>query len=192
MPLPAPQTPRQPLHTRSIRVQAYGRDDGLWDLEAELIDVKSYDFMRRDGRTHRAGEPVHHMHLRVTIDDTYTIVAAQAAYDAAPYGANCTAIDAAYGDLVGMNLLKNFRAQVKERFSKTEGCTHMTELSLVLPTTAVQAMSGRRRERQAAEEAEGNPKRPFQLDGCHALRTDGPVVREHYPRWYTPSLSHTS
>jgi hypothetical protein len=31
-----------------------------------------------------------------------------------------------------------------------------------------------------------NPeKRPFQLDGCHALSTSGPVVLEHYPKWYT-------
>ena len=25
---------------------------------------------------------------------------------------------------------------------------------------------------------------PFQLDRCHALRTDGEVVRLHYPRWH--------
>jgi hypothetical protein len=26
--------------------------------------------------------------------------------------------------------------------------------------------------------------RPFQIDRCHALRSDGEAVRMHYPRWY--------
>ena len=57
----------------------------------------------------------------------------------------------------------------------------MTELSQVLPTAAVQTMANQRRQ-------ESNPnRRPFQLDGCHALRTDGPVVAEHYPG--TPGIA---
>ncbi|UAN02835.1 DUF2889 domain-containing protein [Achromobacter mucicolens] len=200
MPLPPPDCPRQPLHTRSIRVQSYAREDGNWDLEAELIDVKAYDFPKRDGEMFKAGQPIHHMHLRITIDEEFSIVAAQAVYDAAPYGEHCKAIEPAYTDLIGMNLLKGFRRQVKERFEHVEGCTHMTELSQVLPTAAVQTMANRRRQ-------EPNPnRRPFQLDGCHALSTGGPVVAEHYPEWYTggsaeasaesssdsPSFSHTS
>ena len=33
--------------------------------------------------------------------------------------------------------------------------------------------------------AEG-ASQPFQIDRCHALRSDGEVVRLHYPRWYRP------
>ena len=118
-------------------MQSYARDGGLWDLEAELIDVKAYDFPKRDGEVFKAGDPIHHMHLRITIDGDFTIVAAQAVYDAAPYGGHCMAIEPAYTDLIGMNLLKGFRRQVKERFGHVAGCTHMTELSQVLPTAAV-------------------------------------------------------
>lgn len=199
MPLPPPNVSREPLHTRSIRVQSYGREDGLWDIEAELIDYKVYDFPRHNGEIFKAGRHVHHMHLRITIDEAFTIVAAQAVYDAAPYE-QCVNIDAAYAGLVGMNLLKGFRHQVKEHFGRTAGCTHMTELCQVLPTAAVQTMAGRRRQKRNSD------VRPFQLDGCHALRTDGPVVLEHYPKWYTgdsaeaaagassdsPSYSHSS
>ena len=178
MPLPPPDTSRRHVHTRSVRVQSYAREDGLWDLEAELIDVKGYDFKKKGDVLHRAGEPVHHMHLRVTIDAELTIVGAQAAYDAAPYGPECTGIDSAYANLVGMKLLRDFRKQVKERFARTQGCTHMTELAAVLPTVALQTMANKRREA-------GDPdRRPFQLGGCHALRLDGPVVLEHYPRWH--------
>ena len=87
-------------------MQSYARDDGKWDLEAELIDVKAYDFPKRDGVMFKAGQPIHHMHLRITIDGDFTIVAAQAVYDAAPYGEHCMAIESAYADLIGMNLLK--------------------------------------------------------------------------------------
>lgn len=180
MPLPAAACPRQPVHTRSIRVQSYAREDGLWDLEAELIDTKSYDFPIRGGKVHAAGAPVHHMHLRVTIDDKFTITDAEVAYDAAPYGEFCSAIADDYRQLIGLNLLNQFRKHVRERFGRTAGCTHVTELTNVLPTAAVQTMAGRQRE---------NPdgQRPFQLDGCHALRLDGPVVRQYYAPWYEPA-----
>src|SRR5690606_1742865 len=190
MPLPAPEVDREALHTRTVRMDAYARTDGQWDLEAELIDVKHYDFPLRtpSGGVRRAGEPVHHMRLRVTFDESFTITGAQAAYEAAPYGQACSAIEPAYADLVGMNLLKGFRDTVKRRFLRTDGCTHMTELSYVLPTVAVQALSGRRRE---SEEAGQDDSRPFQLEGCHALRLDGPVVQEFYPKWYvTPATEN--
>lgn len=185
MPLPPPDSPREPLHTRSIRVQAFARDDGQWDLEAELIDVKAYDFPESDGSTHKAGDPVHHMHLRVTFDEHFTVTAAVAAYDAAPYGEFCSAIAPDYRDLVGMNLLRNFRQAVKDRFGRTAGCTHLSELSYVLPTVAIQSMAKKRRVEDTQSSAPDG-KRPFQLDGCHALRVDGPVAKEFYPQWYTP------
>lgn len=180
MPLPPPDTAREPLHTRSIRVNSFARDDGQWDLEAELIDFKAYDFPHRDGRVHVAGDSVHHMHLRVTINNEFSITAAVAAYDAAPYNENCSAIEPAYQTLVGMNLLRNFRQAVKDRFGRTAGCTHLTELSYVLPTVAVQSMAKERRKGLLAAES----GRPFQLEGCHALRIDGPVVQEFHPQWY--------
>ncbi len=172
---------RQLLHDRSIRVRAYAREDDLIDLEAELVDVKGYDFPRRRGGVHKAGEPVHKMLLRITCDANYTIVAAAASFEAAPYGASCAAIDAQYADLVGMNLARGFRHSLKERFGGINGCTHMSELALVLPTAAIQAMAGRRR---LKGEGQNPDVRPFSLDGCHALRNDGPIVREYMPRWY--------
>lgn len=182
MPLPPPDVVREPLHTRSVTVNSFAREDGLWDLEAELIDFKAYDFDRRDGTSHPAGVPIHHMHLRVTIDADFTITHAQAVYDAAPYGKHCSAIEDDYNKLVGLNLLRKFRDTVKKEFARTAGCTHMTELSYILPTVAVQTMANKRREHREAQIASG--RRPFQLEGCHALRLDGPAVKLHYPTWY--------
>ena len=180
MPLPPPETAREPLHTRSIRVDSFAREDGQWDLEAELIDIKAYDFPKTGGVVQKAGDPVHQLHLRVTFNDKFAITDAVACYDAAPYGEQCSAIAPDYRDLIGMNLLQSFRQTVKERFGRVAGCTHMTELAYVLPTVAVQSLSGKRRKEQQAS----SDKRPFQLAGCHALRLDGPVVKEFYPQWY--------
>lgn len=184
MPLPASDVERELLHTRTFRVDAFARQDGLTDLEAELIDVKGYDFPRSSGEIHKVGRPVHHMHLRITIDDTFTITQAQAAYDAAPYGKDCACIAPDYAGLVGMNLLRGFRHAVKERFGRTQGCTHLSELSYVLPTVAVQSTAGKRR--KSRRDPQAPAKRPFELEGCHALSLDAPAVREFYPMWYRP------
>lgn len=185
MPLPAPTSPRKPMHNRSIQVHSFEREDGLWDIEAELIDTKSYDFPKKDGSIRKAFEAFHHMHVRVTIDTSFQILDAVVAYDAAPFGENCTSIAADYRDLIGMNLLKSFRQQIKERFGRTDGCTHMTELAIVLPTAAVQSLSSRRKGGSSAD------RRPFHLDGCHAWRLDGPVTKEHYPQWYVVPSKNT-
>jgi hypothetical protein len=45
MPLPAPQA-RSHLHTRAVVFRGYHREDGLWDIEAALIDTKTYALER--------------------------------------------------------------------------------------------------------------------------------------------------
>jgi hypothetical protein len=165
------------MHNRSYQVHSFEREDGNWDIEAELIDSKAYDFTKRSGEVRQAGTAFHHMHMRITIDKTFTILDAVVAYDAAPFGEVCTSISDEYKDLIGMNLLKGFRQQVKERFARTAGCTHMSELASVLPTAAIQTMTRR----------SGSPepiKKPFHLDGCRAWRLDGEITKEHYPQWY--------
>ncbi len=187
MPLPDSDLEREHLHTRTFRVHAYARPDGLTDLDAEMMDVKGYDFPRSSGEIHKAGRPVHHMHLRVTTDDAFTITAAKAAYDAAPYGKWCACIAPDYAGLVGMNLLKGFRQAVKEKFGRTQGCTHLSELSYVLPTVAVQSTAGKRR--KAKRSPESPERRPFELEGCHALSLDAPAVAKFYPLWYRTQAS---
>lgn len=181
MPLPAAVVERKLHHTREIQVQAFERTDGLWDIEARMSDVKTRDADLCTG-VRRAGDPIHAMSLRVTIDRSMTICDAAACSDAVPYPGQCETITPAYGSLVGLNLMRRFRDQVKERLGKTQGCSHLTELCAVLPTAAVQAFAG-----TVFKEVQSEDVQPFQLDGCHALRLDGEAVRQFYPRWYKPA-----
>jgi hypothetical protein len=188
---------RRHVHTRSIRVEAFARDDGLWDLEAELIDTKARDFPLATG-LRKAGDPVHEMRLTLTIDTQLNIVDATAFSAWVPYPGHCDAIGPDYRKLIGLNLKQDFRRQLNERLGGPRGCTHITELAGVLPTAAIQAFAGevfKTRDASQTHEpgeggAAGEPERkPFQIDHCHALRSDSEAVRQFYPRWYRPSAA---
>ncbi len=186
-----PATPsRRFVHTRSIRVRAYARDDGLWDLEAELTDLKEKDFALAVG-IRKKGDPVHAMVLKITIDTQLNVVDASAQSDWVPYPGYCDAFGDVYRKLIGLNLGRGFRRAVNERLGGTQGCTHLTELAAVLPTAAIQAFAGEvymphdQAHEPAAEDHKVADKRPFQLERCRGLRVDGPAVARFYPRWYT-------
>ena len=187
MPLPPP-APRQRKHTRRIVLEGFHRDDGLWDIEARITDEKTRDFPLASG-VRPLGQPVHDMSLRLTIDETLTVRDAQAVSDAVPYPGQCETIAPAYLQLIGLNLLRGFRRAVQERLGRTAGCTHMTELATLLPTAAIQTFAGEVFKSSNSADAVSTTK-PFQIDGCHALRSDGEAVRIYYPRWYVGADEH--
>ena len=175
-----PSITRRPLHRRALEVQVFARDDGLFDVEASLADTKSHD-VPLAGAQRKAGDPIHEMHLHLTVDATLTITAAESDTRWMPYPGACDSRGDAYAQLVGLNLRKGFRSAVRERLGGTRGCTHLTELCQVLPTAVIQAMAGSIIDTREGDAA-GNP--PFQLDCCHALRRDGATVARFYPRWH--------
>lgn len=174
---------RKPIHTRSITMQSFLREDGFWELEAHLIDVKAYDFPTKRGPVHHAGEPVHDMTIVLLVTHDGEIRDVRATYQAAPYDAACMAIEDAYRGLIGLHLLRQFRVAVRDRFGRIDGCTHMSEMVVLLPTVFVQSLSAQRR-----EQTEKVGRKPFQLEGCHALALTSPVVKEFYPEWYVNPL----
>jgi hypothetical protein len=177
MPLPVTDVERELRHTRRTRYEGYKRADGLWDIEGHLTDVKSHDTPMKTG-VRRAGQPIHEMWLRLTIDRHLNILAAAAVSDAVPYPGGCEAATPVYRKLVGLNLGRNFRKKVKDLFGGVKGCTHLTEMLGGFPTAAIQTFAGEMPE----ERADG--RRPFQLNQCHALQTSGETVKQWYPKWY--------
>src|SRR5215212_5289728 len=83
MPLPVSEVERELTHTRRVRYEGYKRSDGMWDIEAHLLDTKNHDYQLKTG-VRRAGQPIHDMWLRITIDRRFDIVDAEASMDTVP------------------------------------------------------------------------------------------------------------
>ena len=81
----AAAAPRTHVHTRSVEYRGYRRDDGLWDIEAELTDAKAYTHKTPDRGVMQAGEPVHGMAIRVTVDDAMKVTDIAVRMAAAPF-----------------------------------------------------------------------------------------------------------
>ena len=192
MALPIAASERQLKHRRHIDVQVFARDDCLWEVDAHLSDVRERA-SELHGVALPAGALIHDLLLRLVVDTHFNVLAAGAQSRTVPYPGACDAFAQAYEALVGLNLMQGFRAAVRERLGGVLGCTHLNELTHVLPTAVVQAFGGAQThsaEFRAAAASVDRPAtlaQPFQIDRCRALRADGPTVKTHYPRWYRMS-----
>jgi hypothetical protein len=190
MPLPRAAAQRQLKHRRTLDVQVYARGNGQWEVDATLVDVKTRTANMVDA-PRPAGTPIHDMLLRLVVDERFNILEAGSESRWMPYTGHCSEHGDAYTQLAGLNLLRDFRRESYARVGGVKGCTHITELAQVLPTAVVQAFAGDVLDTRGQDPAGAQP---FQLDRCHALRTDGEVVRLHYPAWYQrkPGASQAS
>lgn len=180
MPLSRPVR-REHIHSREIRCRGFRRQDGLWDIEGLLEDTKTYSFANRDRDGIVAGEPIHRMLVRLTLDDALLVHAAEAATDAGPFGL-CDAITPVFDSLVGLRIGPGWRKAVLAKMAGVHGCTHLTDLLLgPVTTTAMQTIAAARMRRQDAA-TDGRP--PPILDTCHALSRSSAVVRDHWPEWH--------
>ena len=177
MPLPPPTAERARLHLRSVALEGFKRSDGLWDIEARIVDKKDQDYPLSSG-LRRPGEAVHDMSVRVTIDAKMNILEAAACTDAAPYMGHCDTVPPDYSRIVGLNLFHGFRKAVKDLYGGTRGCAHVAELLMQLPTVALQTFASE------ILDNDDSKHKPYQLERCHALVAHSEAVRRYYPRWY--------
>ncbi len=179
MPLLNPPAGRRHLHTRTIKIDGYEREDGLFDIEGHLTDIKHFD-ITASHFSRKAGEPIHDMTIRITLAGDMTIVDACAVTDGMPYENECDKITPDYREkLKGQKVAAGFRVFLAGLFGKLKGCAHLTELLGSMAPAAIQTMHGNTRANIIDPD-----KKPFQLDGCHALDTRGAVVATYYPRWF--------
>jgi hypothetical protein len=181
MPLSEPEK-REPLHSRDIVLRGYRRADGLFDIEAQLTDAKSYGFSMDDRGWIAPGEPLHGMYVRMTVDEDLQIVACEAAADHTPY-AICPGAAPNMARLAGLTIKPGFLKQAASRVGGTEGCTHLRELLQQMATVAFQTLYPVRA-RKAREEG-GSGKTPALLDSCYAYASDRQVVKRRWPEFYT-------
>lgn len=184
MPLSTP-APRKRSHTRVVTCTGYERDDGLWDIEGRIVDTKSFSFANKDrGGTIAAGEPLHDMSIRLTIDIDMKIHAAEQCTDASPYN-YCQSVEHFCKNLVGLSIGPGWIKMTREKMGAGKGCTHLTELLIPMATTAFQTLvKAKYKDVTSGSEQQNAPKAPKFINSCHALQTDGPIVKEHWPQFY--------
>lgn len=171
------------MHTRRVECRGYLRDDGLWDIEGHLLDTKPYDLPNDDRPTGqiRAGDPLHEMWLRLTVNLDLEVLAVEAKTDFGPYGL-CGDIVGNFQRLVGLRIASGWTQKTRRLLGGVEGCTHLVELLGPVATTAFQTIYPARAKRDALSPSKG---KPGLIDSCHAYRADGPVVKTRWPQHYT-------
>ena len=132
---------RELVHERRVALNGFVRSDGLFDIEAELTDHKTYPFPSDFRGEVTPDLPVHHMVLRITINDKLLITAAEAITITGPY-AVCPKANEVFNKLVGLKIAPGWRRQVKKAIGGQHGCTHITELLGPVATIAYQTLYG--------------------------------------------------
>ena len=183
MPLSAP-VPRKTSHIRRVTYQGYEREDGLWDMEAELHDSKAHDMpsFRHQG-VRLAGDPIHHMWLRVTIDRKLVVHAIEAAMDAHPLQ-DCPQARPALQGMVGACMARGWRQAIAQHMGGVASCTHLRELLFNMATAAFQTLP--------AAFGGGDPDTPPRhLGQCTGWDFEGNGVKEYFPLFYGRGEANT-
>ena len=193
---------RKLVHERTYDIRGYEREDGMLDVEGKIVDLKPHSFDNHDRGYVPAGEPLHEMHLRLTIDHTFTIRKAVAATLYSPYTI-CPGATDAYTRLEGLTIGPGFNKRAAEAIGTVFGCTHLTEMLRAMGTVAFQSMwpiLARREKEQAQAEAKAKSaetsseerdelprKRRGLLSSCHAHAPWSPVVERQWPDFFDPA-----
>lgn len=180
--------PRRHMHTRRILCEGFQRDDGMWDIEASIVDTKTYEVEEPFRGVRAPGTHVHDMQVRLTIDDDMVVHAIEVVSNEAPYDP-CFTVAPSFQGLVGAKIGAGWRRAVNEAVGGTKGCTHIKELLFPMATVAYQTLGswpkrrkdGSTRLLQLETDPEASAKPLYFLNGCRAWATDGPVVERLYP-----------
>ncbi len=178
----SPPAARRHLHTRKIVCEGFEREDGMFDIEARIVDTKTFSYEHRKRGLMDAGTPVHDMQVRLTVDPTRTVRAIEVATNSAPYE-DCFTVAPAYQALIGANIGSGWRRAVNEAVGGTKACTHLRELLMPVATVTFQTMEGGQRGVNRAMQNLDAP-RPAFINQCKAWSETRELVKEVFPRFY--------
>ena len=189
------QISRQHRHRRSITLDGFVRHDGLIEVEAEIRDTKTYAFSNMDRGEIKAGEALHHMRVRIAVDESLIIREAEAETISAPYHI-CPSATAVFSNLVGVAIASGWQRNVRKAIGTNHGCTHITQLMGQVGTVVMQTTFGERRRRMTEENAKvgakhkGEGSKPYApptalINTCYSYRPESPVVKRLWPDYGT-------
>jgi hypothetical protein len=179
---------RKQLHTRNIHCLGFERSDGLWDIEATLVDTKKNRYTNHERGEVHPGEPIHKMTLKVTLDIDLVIRDIQVLMAYTPYQL-CKSASDTMGNLVGLKIEAGWMKEARQRVIRTESCTHVMELLGPISSTAYQTMHWAIEERENARPGRGDP---MILDQCKTLARDSAIVKVMWPEFHKDNNTQNS
>lgn len=179
MPLPT-SIQREEVHCRRIELHGYRRVDGLYDIEAHLVDTRQHALVLDVGKSLGPGEALHDMSIRLVVDEELRVLDVVASTDAAPFDI-CPDAVSTLQLIKGLQIGPGWTRAIRERLSGKAGCTHLRELLGPLATVAFQSLFLVRHAAPESLDAEGRPKK---IDSCFAYASNRELVMHRWPRFY--------
>jgi hypothetical protein len=173
---------REKLHSRTIEMTGYRRPDGLFEVEARLVDTKPFQItIACSGEDVPADSPIHDLSLVLVHDAAMVVRDVRTAAAATPY-AICPLAGEGLRALVGLSMARGWNAELRRRLEKVDNCTHLVGLLGPMATVAFQSMSAEKPQRALAVDASG---RPAKLGSCFAYASNREIVRRIWPDFYS-------
>ena len=176
---------RKLLHNRNIILKGYIRCDELFEVEAELIDTKNYNFQNHDRGTIKKDEPIHQMKIKLVLDNNLHVIDAEAKTEHSPYSI-CKNANSNFKKIIGLQIKSGWKREITKLIGGTSGCTHITELLSSVATAAFQTIYPYKSKQKDVNETKlnNNQEKPLLLGTCHAFNTKSEVVKRLWPEWY--------
>ena len=173
--------------------QGYDREDGLWDIEAELTDVKTFSFQVPNERLFPGNEPIHGLKIRVTLNNQMVIQDIATSMDHIPHQ-ECVGAPHGMHKLIGCTMGPGWRKVINQHVGGTDGCTHLREMLFNMATAAYQTLpSGQWLRRELANQPHPEvTQAPYFLGQCHSWAHDSPTVQRAYPMFFKSKTTEST
>jgi hypothetical protein len=167
---PDPASEEHPVHRRTIDLCVFERDEHHVVI-GTLHDQRPWASGERGPRT------LHFMELGIVVRRAdLVIVDAAADMKHFPH-AECTDIEDAFGDLVGLSVSRGYTNAVQQRFGRQRGCSHLEFLARALGPVVIQAITSSAARRIELGDGEFPPREGalgWLTNTCHVWAEGGP------------------
>jgi hypothetical protein len=136
-------------------------------------------------RSVEAGEPIHGITIRLTIDDEMTVRNVVTSMEHTPLE-ECRLVSTPMRSIIGLTMGPGWRGAKDKAIGSTKGCTHMRELLYNAATAAYQMISSYKEYllRKAGKPVPPHITPPPHLGKCPPWTLDGPLTKRFLPPFY--------
>lgn len=175
---------RRMMHRRTLTLQFYELENGLFEIEGRLRDIKTDPFKRvLYQEPWPPGEPIHDIKVHLIVDRDMLVHDLWADMQATPFRL-CLQAQATLTPLIGRRIAKGWNKAVRDTLGGSQSCTHIMEMLGPMATTAFQGLAPQRMEDMNRPENEH--LRVGKVDSCFTYGAQRTVVAQIWPHLHKP------